>query len=92
MPVRIREETDRSVEGEIGRHSLEALRIEWQNGLQPQDQIKREEPKRTEGQHRKAVGQPALLFRVVHTSETIETSLDWPHKRVYEGALAREDP
>ena len=41
LPVGVGDEAHRRVEGEIGRNRIEALRIEWQNILQPLHRIER---------------------------------------------------
>lgn len=92
LPVGVGEEADRRIEGEIGGHAGQALGIEGQHRLHPQDQIERGEPQPTEHQHRKGIAKPVLLARRVDARNAIKTALDRAEDGVQKGALAREEP
>ena len=69
----------------------ELLRIERQRALQPLQGVERQETDDREGDHRRRVGEPALLARLVDASEAIENALDRPQDRREEIGLARID-
>ena len=62
LPIGIGDEADRRIEGEIRRDRVKVLRVEGQNRLQTLQGVKRQEAHEAEGQHGKAIADPALLL------------------------------
>ncbi len=71
LPIRVRGETDSSVEREIRRQRAKALRIQRQMILQPQDRVSENAAHRAEQQHRDGVLFPILFALGVHAHEAI---------------------
>ena len=76
LPVRVRRETDRRVEGEVLAHGTEALRVERQQVLQAQEGIGEEEPHQAEHQQGNGVPLPVLLGTRVDPHQPVEEPLD----------------
>ena len=78
LPIGVGDEAERGVEREIGRHGVEAPRIQRQHILQSLQGVKREKADEAEGQHRHGVDEPALLARRLHAGKAVEQPL---HRR-----------
>ena len=76
LPVRVRRETDRRVEGEVLAHGTEALRVERQHLLQAQESIGEEEPHQAEHQQGEGIPFPVLLMPGVDPHQPVEEPLD----------------
>ena len=76
LPVGVGGEAHGSVEGEVGRHSRLASRIEWQRALQAQERIEQQEACQIEQQHGHRIGEPMLLAFGVDAGDGIEGVLD----------------
>ena len=61
LPVRVRHETDRRIEGEIRAHRAEPLRVQREQVLKTKDRIGEEESRQAEQDQRRAVALPILL-------------------------------
>ncbi len=88
LPVGVGDERRRRVEGEMLAHPCEALRVERQVALQPQDRIQQHEAGGVEHQQGRDVLEPRLLARLVDPSQRIEPPLDGAHRRGKEGPPA----
>ena len=74
-----------------GGDRAEALRVERQQPLQPQDRVEQQHAGEIEEQHRDRIGRPVLLGLGLDAGEAVEAALDGPKHRREERALARED-
>jgi hypothetical protein len=77
LPIRIGDETDRSIEGEIRGDRVEFLRIERKQSLESLHRVKYEKANQAEDQHGQTIGDPMLLIPLVNTASPIEAALDW---------------
>ena len=78
LPVGVGDEAGRGVEGEIGRHSVEAARVQRQKVLQPLQGVERQESGDRKDDHRDRIGVPVLLPRRIDPGQPIEAALDRP--------------
>jgi hypothetical protein len=62
LPVGVRHEADRRVERDLGRGGTEAIRIQGQEVLQPQQAIEEEHPDHVEDEDRERVALPAHVL------------------------------
>ena len=76
LPVGVGDEAGRGVEGEIGRHGVEAARVQRQKVLQPLDRVEREESGDGKDDHRDRIGKPVLLPRRIDPGQAIEAAFD----------------
>ena len=90
LPVRVGEEADRGVVGQVRRNQLaaEALRIERQVALQPLQRVDEQESENAECQHASRVVCPALLRVLPDAAELVDQALQGANQHVEEGALA----
>ena len=72
---------------EVGRNGAEALRIERQQALQPQQRVEQQKARRIEGQHGERVGLPVLL-RAVIAAQAAKCPLDGREHGRESGPLA----
>ena len=91
LPIGVGDEADRGVEGEIGRHPGELLRIERQHTLQPLQRVERQEADDRERDHRHRIDEPALFAPLVDAGQAIEAALDGPQQWREEVLFARID-
>ena len=61
LPVGVGGEADGGVEGRVGRHRAEALRVQRQPALEALEQVHDQQAREVEEQHRERVGLPAHL-------------------------------
>ena len=91
LPVRVGDEAARGVEGELGRHGVEAARIQRQKVLQPLQGVERQEAHDRKGDHRHRVGEPVLLTLRIDAGQAVEPPLDRRENGAQNVALALED-
>ncbi len=90
LPVRIGDETSRSVEGEVGRDSVEATRIQRQHVLQALQGVKGQEAGDGEENHRDRIAQPILLPRRVDARQAVKPAFNRANDRRQKRPVARE--
>ena len=78
LPVGVGDKADRGVEGEPGVRPRQALRVERQRALQPQQGVEHGEARCVQRQHRQHVAAPAHAFRRVDVRGPVEAGL---HRR-----------
>ena len=66
LPVRVRDEAGRGVEGEIRRDRALLGRVEGEDGLEPQHGVEDQEAPDMKDQHGDGVGEPMLLLVLVN--------------------------
>ena len=88
LPICIGDEAGRSVEGKIGRDSVETARVQRQKVLQPLQGVERKEARDGKDDHRDRIGEPILLPHRVDARQPIETALDRPEHRRQEVSFA----
>ena len=91
LPARIGYEADRGVQREIWRDSCKVLRIERQQGLQPQKRIERDNSDCVEDQKRDGVPEPTLLDLWPDSRQTVERCFDRPEQLPQQRTLAGID-
>ena len=92
LPVRVRHEADRSVEGERRRHPVHVGRIERQHALDPLEQVEPENRNRAERKQRQGIDGPLLLAPRVDTAEPVEHTLDRQEDTVARVRARRRTP
>ena len=90
LPVGVGGERGGGVEGQIGRHCRECLRVPGQAGLEAFDQVQHQHRDDAEKQHGDRVLGPAHIARLVDTCQPVEQPLQRPHHGIEQGALAGE--
>ena len=85
LPVRVGDEADRNVEGQVGRHARKTLRIERQPALLAQERVEAEQASPAENDHRKRVFGPFLLGFGVDPGDAIERAFDGAEERREKG-------
>lgn len=80
LPVGVGDKADGGVEGQIGGHAADPVRIQRQRPLGAQDRVKRHEAHEVEGQHCHRIGGPGHLALWVDASGAKQPPLD-PGKR-----------
>ncbi len=88
LPVRVGDEADRGVEGEIRRHRRLLGRVERQAGLETQQSVQNCKTTDVEQQHADRVGQPALFAFLIDTRRAIERQFNRPQDRREKSTLA----
>ena len=88
LPVGVGDKAVGRVEREIGRHGVEAARVQRQKVLQPLDGVEREESGDGKDEHRHRVGKPVLLARRVHPGQAVKAALDRSDDRAEKGSFA----
>jgi hypothetical protein len=91
LPVRIGDEADGGVEGQMRRQPVEALRVQRQQTLQPQHRIEQHEAGRAEGEHGAGIAEPVLALVPVDAERRVEAGLDRFQHQVERRALACPD-
>ena len=100
LPVRVGQEADRRVEGEVRRERrgvgrrvrrAEAHRVQREPALEPHDPVHEQELGDVERQHRARVGRPVLLDVLPDAGQLVEQDLERSQHRMEEGTLAFED-
>jgi hypothetical protein len=76
LPIGVGDEADGSVEGEVRRDVAEALWVQGQVGLEPQDRVKGDDADHAEGEHGQCVGEPALLPHRIDAGGRVKAALD----------------
>ena len=75
LPVGVGGETGRGVEGQIPGHPAEALGVEGQEVLQPQDEISKQHAHQAEDQDGNGIAFPILLFGGIDARQAIDQAL-----------------
>ena len=91
LPVRVRDERRRGVEGDVPGPRAEALGVERVDPLRAQDQVQREERDEAEDDHRPSVGLPVLLARGVRAQRAVQEPLQRAQDAGEHDRLARVD-
>ena len=88
LPVGVSDKTVRGVEREIGRHGVEAARIERQEILQPLQSVQRQETRDGKDDHGDCIAIPVLFARRIDPGQAVEPTLDRAQHRPQKGSLA----
>jgi len=91
LPVGIGNEADGGVERQVRAQPREALRIEWQPVLEPEDQVEDHEAGDRESEQAKRIADPALAAIRPHAAGGVDHPLERPQHQVEEGALSLPD-
>ena len=89
LPVGVGDEAVGGVEREIGRHGVEAARVQRKKILQPLDGVEREESGDGKDEHRDRIGEPVLFARRVHPGQAVKAAFDRFDDRAEKGSFAR---
>ena len=89
LPVGVGDKAVGGVEREIGRHGVEAARVQRQKVLQPLDGVERQESGDGKDDHRDRIGEPVLLARRVHPGQAVKAAFDRSDDRAEKGSFAR---
>ena len=92
LPVRVRLEADRRVEGEVRGLRGIAARVERQDVLEPEHDVAGDDGDERHDEHRDGVALPALLDGLVDAGDAIDAALHRPEDRAQERPLALHDP
>ena len=79
LPVRVSGEAGCGVEGRIGVHCSQVLRVEWQDRLETLESIQRQQAHYTEEQQGKGVGLPVHLVIGAQPHDAVDEALDRSH-------------
>jgi ribosomal protein L16/L10AE len=92
LPVGIRGERSRGVEGQMRRHHVcaKVLRVERQIALKTQQAITHQERNHAEHQHRSCVLRPLHVVVRIHPQKLVGESFDPTENRMQERALSSE--
>ena len=88
LPVRIRQEADRRIQGQIPRKAGEALRIQRQLILKKQYPEREQEPRKGKSDEADGVPAPRLVFIGMNAGQRVHAPLHRPQDRMQEGAAA----
>ena len=88
LPVRIRQEADRRIQGQIPRKAGEALRIQRQLILKKQHPEREQEPRKGKSDEADGVPAPRLVFVGMNAGQRVHAPLHRPQDRMQEGAAA----
>ena len=88
LPVRIRQEADRRIQGQIPRKAGEALRIQRQLILKKQYPEREQEPRKGKSDEADGVPAPRLVFVGMNAGQRVHAPLHRPQDRMQEGAAA----
>ena len=87
LPVRVADEARCRVERDVGVHSAEALRVERQGPLEPEQQVQNQQAQGAEPQNRAGISAPCLLCSRIGSEEFVDDSLDAAHPLFGEDAI-----
>ena len=93
LPVRVRHEADRRVEGAVGRHhgGAEVLRVKRQVRLHALQHVQHHKSEDAEAEHGGGVLRPALLHVLAHTGRSVREHFQPAKNGMQKGALSVED-
>ena len=92
LPVGVRLEADRCIEGKVRRHRRDAALVEGQDVLEAEHDVAGHDGDQGHGQDAERVALPVLLMRFVDPAHAIHGALNRSQHRAQEGALALHDP
>jgi hypothetical protein len=91
LPARVGGKADGGVEGQVGRHGVELLRVERQHILQALQCIEHHDAREVEGQQTERIARPGLLLGWIDTGNPIKSGFERAEQALHGRAAGVEN-